>query len=286
MDYAAKGDEALAQSNAPLACEYYTRALVQHPRSPNYYIQRATAWSRLKPENGGPNPGHALRDSEIALALALERGKRELILSAQFRRAVSLFQLERYGDASYLFKLLEEKTAASKDVNEDKETKLQNAMNRGKGKMYETQLPIWLMKVDRKMNELPEGDEKANVSVLEYPKGIEIPSKESLEAELAGKPGKSVPAAEESVKQPTSGPSAASDAPTPTASSVARPAPAAPEKVRHEWYQSQDFVAVTLYVKGIPKEKVETELKDDSVSAIQAYLRSTVGLITDETESI
>lgn len=271
MDYAAKGDEALAQSNAHLAFEYYTRALVQHPRSPNYYIQRATAWGRLKPENGGPNPSHALQDSEIALALAVERGKRELILSAQFRRAVSLFQLERYGDALYLFKLLEEKTAATKSAgDENRDSKIQSAMSGGKSKMYETQLPIWMAKVKRKIDELPGGDDKATVSVVEYPKGTEIPSKERLEAELAGRLGKSVPASEESAKQTASAPSAASDAPKPSASSAARSAPVAQEKVRHEWYQSQDSVVVTLYVKGIPKDKVETELKDDSVSFIQA----------------
>ncbi|KAJ5191491.1 uncharacterized protein N7498_010476 [Penicillium cinerascens] len=267
MDYAAKGDDALAKSNAHLAFEYYTRALIQHPRSPNYYIQRATALGRLKPEHGGPNPNHALQDSEAALALAVERGKRELILSAQFRRAVSLFQLERYGDALYLFKLLEEKTAATKSAgDENRGSKIQSAMSGGKGKMYETQLPIWLAKVNRKIDELPEGDDKTKVSVVEYPKDVEIPSKERLEAELAGKLGKSVLANEESTKQTPSAPSAASDAPKPTASSAARSAPVAPEKVRHEWYQSQNSVVVTLYAKGIPKDKVETELKDDSIS--------------------
>jgi suppressor of G2 allele of SKP1 len=267
MDFAAKGDEALAQSNAPLAVEYFTRALIEHPRSPNYYIQRATAWGRLKPEDGGPNPGHALRDSEIALVLAVERGKRELILSAQFRRAVSLFQLERYGDASYLFKLLEGKVAVEKGIREEtRDSKLQSAMNGNKGRMYETQLPIWMMKVNRKLSELPEGDEKANVSVAEYPKDVQIPSKETLESELTGKRGESAPATEESVKPTASAPS---DAPKTTTSSAGTSAPVAPEKVRHEWYQSQDSVVVTLYVKNIPKDKVETELKDNSVSPNQ-----------------
>ncbi|KAJ6107628.1 hypothetical protein N7523_008951 [Penicillium sp. IBT 18751x] len=266
MDYAAKGDEALAQSNAPLAFEHFTRALIQHPRSPQYYIQRATACGRLKPEHGGPNSSLALHDSEIALALAVERGKRELILAAQFRRAVSLFQLERYGDASYLFKLLEEKTAVTKDVqDESKEAKLQTAMKGGKGKMYETQLPIWMMKVDRKMKDLPEGDAKAKVSVVEYPKNVEIPSEEQLKAELAGKLGKSVSTLKQSV-QTTASSSETNETSKPATSSAAPSAPAVPEKVRHEWYQSQDSVVVTLYVKNVPKDKVETDLKDDSLS--------------------
>lgn len=270
MDYAAKGGEALANSNAPLAFEYFTRALIQHPRSPHYYIQRATACGRLKPEHGGPNSSLALHDSEIALVLAVERGKRELILEAQFRRAVSLFQLERYGDASYLFKLLEEKTATTKNIRDDsKETKLQAAMQGGKGTMYETQLPIWMMKVDRKMKELSEGDVKANVSIAEYPKDVAIPSELQLKAELAGKLEKPAPAAEQSVQQNAPAASgAASDVPKPAASSAAPPATTVPEKVRHEWYQSHNAIVVTLYVKNIPKDKVETELKDESVSTI------------------
>ncbi|KAJ5304306.1 D-site 20S pre-rRNA nuclease [Penicillium atrosanguineum] len=266
MDYAAKGDEALAQSNAPLAFEHFTRALIQHPRSPQYYIQRATACGRLKPEHGGPNSSLALHDSEIALVLAVERGKRELILAAQFRRAVSLFQLERYGDASYLFKLLEEKSAATKNTQDDsKEAKLQTAMKGGKGNLYETQLPIWMMKADRKLKELPEGEAKANVSVVEYPKNVSIPGEEQLKAELAGKLGTPASVLEQSA-QATAAPSAASDTPRPAASSATPPTPAVPEKVRHEWYQSQDSVVVTLYVKNVPKGKVETDLKDDSLS--------------------
>ncbi|KAJ5134410.1 hypothetical protein N7526_005775 [Penicillium atrosanguineum] len=217
----------------PLAFEHFTRALIQHPRSPQYYIQRATACGRLKPEHGGPNSSLALHDSEIALVLAVERGKRELILAAQFRRAVSLFQLERYGDASYLFKLLEEKSAATKNTQDDsKEAKLQTAMKGGKGNLYETQLPIWMMKADRKLKELPEGEAKANVSVVEYPKNV------TRRVILRG----------------------------PRLALLLPPTPAVPEKVRHEWYQSQDSVVVTLYVKNVPKGKVETDLKDDSLS--------------------
>ena len=36
-------------------------------------------------------------------------------------------------------------------------------------------------------------------------------------------------------------------------------------KIRHEWYQTNDSVIVTLYCKGIPKDKATVELKQNSL---------------------
>lgn len=263
MDLASKGDKALAQSQAPLAIQYYTRALLELPRAPNYYIQRSTAYSRLKPEDGGPNSHAALRDAEIALTLAVERGKRELIFAAQFRRAVSLFQLERYGDASFLFQMLNEKVNAKKE-SADRSTQVQNAMaaSGSSSKLrLEVQVPVWVAKVNKKIAELTEGDEKGAVSISEYPKTSPL-TKEELEAELEGKT--KPPDQEERetvVPVQTSAPSESSHPPNSSKAS------AVPEKIRHEWYQSQESVVVTLYAKGVPKDRVEQELKDESVSA-------------------
>lgn len=264
MDLAAKGDDALAQSQAPLAIEYYTRALLELPRAPKYYIQRSTAYSRLKPEDGGPNSSAALRDAEIAVSLAVERGRRELILSAQFRRAVSLFQLERYGDASFLLELLEKKLGTLREP-EDRSTQLQNAMD-GSGSSSNTrlkmQLSVWVSKVNKKMEELAEGDQKAAVSITEYPKASPL-TKAELEAELKGK----TTAASGSQQQAaTPAPAAEQTSSLPESSNSATKLSAAPEKIRHEWYQSSDSVVVTLYAKGVPKDRVASELKDESVS--------------------
>ncbi|KAJ5689381.1 hypothetical protein N7462_003773 [Penicillium macrosclerotiorum] len=278
MNAVSEGDKALAASNAPLAIQHYTRALTELPRAPIYYIQRATAYSRVKPENGGPKSHAALRDSEIALTLARERGKRELILSAQMRRAVSLFQLERYGDAAFIFELIESKTAAERG-SENKSEGLKAAMagvgatNKKGG--YGAELPIWMAKVRRKLSELGVTDEKRTVSVAEYPTNIRIPTEKELEAEwknlLSGKAAdaQSQISREASQQEPATAPTSmehklpvvGAQAPSNSA-----PASASPEKVRHEWYQSQDSVVVTLYVKGVPKNDVEVDFNDESVS--------------------
>ena len=274
MNAAAQGEKALAESEAALAIQHYTRALIELPRAPTYYIQRSTAYSRLKPADGGPNPTAALRDAEIALTLARERGKRELILLAQMRRGVSLFQLERYGDAHYIFQLIESKTTdgnAAQDKSEGVKAAMAGSGTKKTG--YGAELPIWMLKVRRKLGELEEEDVKKAVSVAEYPNGIHVPSEKELRAEWeklkSGEvaAGTASPASQEaseissSAKPKENGPETQQSENSPIA-------PVLPEKVRHEWYQSQDAVVVTLYAKGIAKDKVEVELKDNLVSAL------------------
>lgn len=279
MDLASKGDNALAQSQASLAIQYYTRALLELPRAPNYYIQRSTAYSRLKPEDGGPNSHAALRDAEIAVTLAVERGKRELILAAQFRRAVSLFQLERYGDALFLFQMLNEKVNANKQ-SVDRSSQVQNAMaaSGSSSKLrLEVQVPVWVAKVNKKIGELAEGDEKGAVSISEYPKTSPL-TKEELEAELEGKT-KAPDQKERETLVPAQTSSLSESSHPPNSSKTS----AAPEKIRHEWYQSQESVVVTLYAKGVPKDRVAYELKDESVSASLSQLSDTTGENTEST---
>lgn len=272
MNSASQGDKALAESNAPLAIQHYTRALSELPRAPAYYIQRSTAYSRLKPADGGPNHEAALQDAEVALVLARERGKRELVLAAQMRRAVSLFQTERFGDAQYVMKLIEEKTSGETG-SDDKSKGVQEAMAGSKNKKngYSAELPIWMIKVRRRLSELGEGDEKAIVSVTEYPSDVRLPTEKELKAQWeALKSGKIAAADKTSAKSaaPAPAPSTVEKKETSDAKEAASPnasAPSAPQKVRHEWYQSQDSVVVTLYAKGVAKDNVQTELKADSV---------------------
>ncbi|BCR90894.1 co-chaperone SGT1 [Aspergillus chevalieri] len=271
MNAASQGDKALSTSDTLSAIQHFTQALVELPRAPAYYIKRSTAYSRVKAADGGPKSSASLRDAEIALTLARERGKRELILSAQMRRGVALYQLERFGDAGFVFEMIQEKTSGGSGGN-DKEEEVRDAMGAGgaaKKNGYEQELPIWVAKVKGRLNKLGEGNEKGVVSVKEYPSDVRIPTEKELKAQLeALKAGKTE--TEESVsgvgqksddaaKTDKNGAASASSTSTPSAAPV-------PEKVRHEWYQSNDSVVVTLYVKGIAKDSVAIELKEDSVS--------------------
>lgn len=95
MDQAAQGAAALNSKDFTAAVTHYTDALAVNSQAVDYYIKRSTAYTRISP----PDHTTALSDAEIALTLASHRGKRELIIQAQLRRAIALFSLERYGDA-------------------------------------------------------------------------------------------------------------------------------------------------------------------------------------------
>ncbi|KAL2863487.1 co-chaperone SGT1 [Aspergillus lucknowensis] len=277
MNAASHGDAALAKSDFVAALQHYTRALVELPRAPAYYIKRSTAYNRLKPADGGPNFQGALQDAEIALVLARDRAKRDLILSAQMRRAVALYQLERYGDAGFLFGLLEEKIlggtgGGDADTSDKVKDIMGGAKSSGPGKGLAQELPIWLVKIKGKLGGLEEGDEKGKVTIEEFPTGVKTPTEkelkkqlEALKAGMASGGGK--------VQSCTSSATVDKTNEEPNAQDVKEinpPAAAAaaqlPEKIRHEWYQSNDSVVVTLYAKGIAKENVDAELKSDSVS--------------------
>lgn len=278
MNAASQGDKALSSSDTLSAIKHFTQALIELPRAPTYYIKRSTAYSRVKAADGGPKSTASLRDAEIALTLARERGKRELILSAQMRRGVALYQLEKYGDAGFVFEIIQGKTSSGSNEGKGKEEEVRDAMGAGaaaKKNGYEQELPIWMAKVKGRLNKLGEGDEKGAVLVKEYPSDVKIPTEKELKSQLeALKAGKME--AEESVsgagqksddaaKIGTNGTVSAPSTATPSAAPV-------PQNIRHEWYQSNDSVVITLYVKGISKDSVATDLKDDYVSRFHSSI--------------
>lgn len=95
-------------------------------------------------------------------------------------------------------------------------------------------LPIWQSKIDTKLKALPEGDEKRVVTVKE------IPDEEKQEEK----------------KEDVPVPVAASKTPVQTPAS----------QIKHEFYQNRESVTVTLLAKGVPQDKAEIEIEENSVS--------------------
>ncbi|RDW78373.1 hypothetical protein BP5796_06225 [Coleophoma crateriformis] len=52
----------------------------------------------------------------------------------------------------------------------------------------------------------------------------------------------------------------------PAAQTPAPPAVTSKEKIRHEWYQSPSSVTITIFAKGVPKDKAEVMIGEQSVS--------------------
>lgn len=208
MDAARKGEAALSSSNYDEAIKHFSDAIRANPAAVKYYINRSTAYQRTK------KYAEALADAEIAVVLAHKRATRELIKDAQFRRAQQLFFLERYADADHILGIV-------KKLDEKEKT-----------------LPIWSSKVAKKLQEIPEGDERRQVQVKDIP-DVEAPSA----------------AQASSVKKPEA---------EATAPKSIVPTPA--NKIKDDWYQSNDTVTLNILAKGAPKEKVTVDFDKDSLS--------------------
>ena len=141
---AARGHKALATSDYELAITEYTAALKVSPTSPDYLIQRASAYQRSKkhPE--------ALADANNAVINAQKRAKREKIVEAQFRRGCALYGLERYGDAAFAFGVVKRMDEKHKQVD------------------------MFAGKTQRSMDSLPENDTKRQRSIEETPTEDEL----------------------------------------------------------------------------------------------------------------
>jgi len=133
------GKKALAASNYNEAIKQYTAALQQSPTSPEYLIQRSTAYHRANQYL------EAVADAEQAVLAARKRAKREAIIEAQFRRGCALYNLGRYGNAEFVFGIV-------KRLKPDH-------------KMVDT----WMKKSQDSLNKLAEDDEKRKVTVKETP---------------------------------------------------------------------------------------------------------------------
>ena len=227
MEHASRGASALSSGDYASAITHYTEALTANPTAVDYYIKRSTAYTRLSPADHEAS----LKDAETAVPLAFKRAKRELIAQSQLRRAIALFGLESFADAKQCLEW-------AKRYNDKERT-----------------LAIWAMKIDSKLKGLEEGDPRTAVRVKETP-DVDVPT-----ASQASKPTKPSEKREEPKNADGIKETPKESSTTPNPQSVQTPA----SKIRHEWYQTPENVIVTLYCKGIPKDKATVEIKDNSL---------------------
>lgn len=207
------------------AVEQYTLAIFSLPAAVDYYIKRSTAYQRCSPANNKA----ALEDAEVAVVLALKRGKRELLTQAQLRRTIALFGLERYADAKYVLAIVQKLDEKEKS------------------------LAIWERKILTKLEGLAEDDAKAKLTVKDIP-DVEAPSAD--------------------VKKPSEKSSKAVDGPSESA--VVSPPPkkavmqTPADRIKHEWYQNNESVYITLLAKGVPRDQATIDIFAHSVSNLSA----------------
>jgi hypothetical protein len=242
MEDAARGAKALEDRDLPGALNAYTRALIEHPLSPDYLTQRSIAFTRLKP----PRHDLALKDAELAVLSAQKRAVREKIYAAQFRRMVSLCGLGRYADAAFLVEKL--RPLSIKD-----------------SKKHKMEVDMWDAKIKTKQPE----QEATITEFPDYPLPSEKDMLQQLKMQLDAD-GKYVfpeeAAADAAAAAIQTSEEATSAAPTaPPAGMTMDGASSTVPKIRHEWYQNNQSVTLTLYAKGVAKDAADIEINDDSV---------------------
>lgn len=253
MEHVTAGNKAIDTSNYPAAVKHFTEALLVHPHAPDYWINRSTAFSRIKQGNVDACKLHALDDVELALAIGAERGRREVVIPAQVRRGVTYFMLQRYADAQFLFRIARSKIGPD-----------QLKMERDKLKSRE--LPFWESKVNRRVNE--EGVDRT-IRVQEYPQ-IKVPGQEALRQKLkeqlsSGDFGSVLKSESTQAQTKQESVPSSSTSEAPTTSTQSPPSGPVSGTLRHEWYQRNDAVIVTLYAKGVPKDQAQIDIQPDSV---------------------
>lgn len=132
------GAKALAAKDYTSAIVHYTNAL-KTSNSPIWLTQRSTAYHRAGQYD------LALHDAEAGVLAARQRARRELIASAQMRRAIALYSLGRLGDSRLVLTWV-------RKLNEK-----------------EKSLGVWQLKVSNEYEKLAEDADERKVSVSEVP---------------------------------------------------------------------------------------------------------------------
>lgn len=259
MDHAARGKAALAASPAdgPTALVEYTRALLDTTHhAADYFAERSKAFTRLSPARYDL----ALQDAEYAVLLGRKAGRREKIQAGQQRRVVALYGLGRYQDAGFLLQTMLKWRTRGQDALPGLTKEQTNSNNPDQAEGH-----FWKARIEMKMSKMTE-EEKNIIAVSEYP-DIDLPSEPEIKKKLQTQikedgtynyEGNATSKAAAKAAAPIS---AATAAPAPTALNTS----AAPATIRHEWYQNAQSIILTIYAKGVPKDKTHVDIQDDSL---------------------
>ncbi|KAI5802141.1 hypothetical protein FPQ18DRAFT_313071 [Pyronema domesticum] len=233
---AASAQKALEASDYPQAISLYTQALSLNPVAADWYLNRSISHQR------SASYSSALADAELAVHLFHQRGQRAKIGAAQLRRGIALQKLGKLGDADFCYKKAEK-------------------MVEGKDK---TTVESWRAMLNQAMEKLEIDDPRREVMCEEIP-GVVVPKavKQEKKVEVREEKGKQKEGEEVKKVVPTPTPAAAAPvAAVPSSTGAIAPG----GKVRHEWYQTNEDVVLTLYVKNVPKDKATIDIHDTSLS--------------------
>ncbi|KAJ3129798.1 Protein SGT1 A [Physocladia obscura] len=221
----AKGNKAFVNEDYEGALEQYTAAISAEPNNAEYFISRSIAQHRL---------GHyalALTDASSALQNAKgPKGTRALLAKAQFRRALALVELGRTEKAADALREARKAGFADKKA-----------------------WAKWAEKAGIPVDEIAAVSPSAS-SDLSAASDLPTVSDLPVASDVSAPFSTSTSAAESSTTVPVSAPNPASTAAS-EPKQISPVAPfLAPAKIRHEWFQNENFVTVSIFIKGLPRD--------------------------------
>lgn len=278
-----KGLEAVKARDYAGALAHLDRAL-ESSQSPAWLLARSQANQQLQ------RYAEALRDAELAYHAAAERGSgnsRRQMTDAQYRRAVALLKMGRYADADCCAKwsqlLCEGRPAREDDGVERRvdaegrytvtlaEVKADTAGQPSQGRPGEGPLGastdasrdwnrayVWRCQALGKMETLPLDDPGRKVGVTKLPQRPTLEPKKNSDTANKSAGG----AAQAPVRSTTENERAeAPPKPMPEPGSV----PDEKLKARADFYQTNQTVTISFFVKGVDKEALKPTFHDDHV---------------------
>ncbi|KAL6876156.1 SGS domain-containing protein [Trichoderma longibrachiatum] len=284
MSYAAvaqQGLKAVEESDWNKAVEKLSEAL-KSSQNPAWLIARSKALAGLG------RPDASLADADLAWHAAVQRSKRELMASAQYRRGVAYFQLKQYANADYCLlhcmrltkggpavpredpclryvdgdgfwtRSADEATRAAQEEEAGKK-KLSDALaGSGESDAVRAQMREWRMastiaiQALKAMEKLPADDPARKLTTTL------IPERKDLVNHAPDKV--------------TSGESAATKENVAPVKAAPAAAPAVPKAVdpneppfRMQDFQSDRNISVSIFSKGVDKEKLQVQFSETSV---------------------
>jgi suppressor of G2 allele of SKP1 len=244
---ALRGQKALAANDYPAAINHLTAAIKTTYKdsssivSPTWLLQRSTAYQRTGEHS------KALKDANLAHYSATQRGRRELIATSQFRRAVAYHGLGQFGNARMCLTW----------------THKYNEKEKG--------LTIWQAKVKADYDKA--GGEEAECNKVTCVEKPAVTEKEDIDG-MFEKEAKKESKGKEPVRNGTSAATtpATKEAPATAPAAVAKSAGTTIDKIRVEWYQTNINVTIEILCKGIPKENAAVMLGETQVSTPYLFL--------------
>lgn len=266
---ATQGLQAVDQRDWDKAVTLLSKAL-QGSASPAWLIARSKALVGLKRYE------EALDDADLAFHTAYDRSNRKLIMEAQYRRAVAYYRLKQYANADccsiYAMRLCKDFPAVEKEDPK-------NQYLDGKGFWTETYEKAKKESQEDPFNQrdksgvtpqtLPK-QESAHVSDWRRASTMRLSCLGAMEKLAADDPARKVtvsmkPERKELAAVKSEGDTKPADAPSAPANAAPKPAVPSDTPLQVQDFQSNTFITVSIFSKGVNRDELEVEMLEDSV---------------------